>query len=382
MISALSRDLRAPAETVAKLADLLCVGPVHASRRRDVEDLSRSAQRLLAALNDLIDFSSLEAGEPDLTVEPFDLFAVVKDAASALQGDGAPRGLTVGVDMAEDCPRYIMGDVRRVRQVLMSLVQAALSGTSEGSILLHVSVDVAAYPFTVRFGVTDTGAGLSTEEQNRLFEPPPEMDQPVDGLMMPIAKRLAEAMGGGLGCSSVADRGTVFWFTFQAVAADEAAKPAPPAPAGTRVTKRPKAEVLPGHVLVAEGNTINRMLISAYLDEFGLTYEAVETGAAALLCLSARTYDLVIMDTGLPDYEGRQLAKCIRTMEFPSSDTAIVALSARDAKDEFEDLVAAGVNARVTKPLHGHALYAALMPLLPRAASPLAAREPALAKAG
>ncbi len=117
-------------------------------------------------------------------------------------------------------------------------------------------------------------------------------------------------------------------------------------------------------MLLVEGNTVNRMLIGAYLEEFGLTYEMADNGAAALMCLAARPYDLVLMDTVLPDYDGLQMAKRIRAMQAPSSEAPIVAVAASGTKQDFQDLVSAGVNARVGKPIQGRVLYAALAPFL------------------
>jgi CheY-like chemotaxis protein len=118
-------------------------------------------------------------------------------------------------------------------------------------------------------------------------------------------------------------------------------------------------------VLVVEDNTVSRMLVGAYLQDFGLTYEMVDSGAAALMCLAARPYDLILMDTVLPDYDGLQMAKRIRSLHAPSSDVPVVALAAPGAKDDFQELVVAGVNARVAKPIQGRGLYAALVPFLP-----------------
>ena len=185
---------------------------------------------------------------------------------------------------------------------------------------------------------------------------------------LPIARRLAEALGGELGCDSALGQGTLYWFTFQSVVADEhvAQEPTPdPAQVPAHQPEAPRKGALSGHVLVVEGNTVNRMLIGAYLEEFGLSHEMVDNGAAALMCLAARPYDLVLMDTVLPDYDGLQMVKRIRAMQAPSSDAPIVGLAAAASKDGFENLVEAGLNARVTKPIQGRTLYAALVPFLP-----------------
>lgn len=129
--------------------------------------------------------------------------------------------------------------------------------------------------------------------------------------------------------------------------------------------KREPAGSLAGHVLLIEDNSVNRLLIGAYIDEFGLTFDVAETGAAALMCLAQRSYDLVLMDTVLPDYRGLQLAQRIRSQESVSARVPIVALATLSDTEDEKTYVDAGVNASVDKPIQGLELYAALVPLVP-----------------
>jgi CheY-like chemotaxis protein len=128
-------------------------------------------------------------------------------------------------------------------------------------------------------------------------------------------------------------------------------------------------------VLVVEDNTVNRMMIGTYLEEFGLTYEVAESGAAALMCLAARSYDLVLMDTVLPDYDGLKIAKQIWSLHVSSSEVPIVGITARGAKEDDLAYVLAGVNARVAKPIQGRALHAALVPFLAAKEEPVPAAK-------
>jgi signal transduction histidine kinase len=379
LLSIVGKELQPPLESVAAMADRILAGPLSARQRHEAEALARSTRILLSALTEVVDFSNLESGEAELSLDRFDLHALVNQTASVLQRRAGAKGLTSGVDMAANCPRFIVGDEVRVRQVLMGLIDTALWSTFEGSIRLFVSVNDAGYPITVRFDVADTGTGLSPAERVALFQPAAEPSRVGGRLGLPIARRLAEAMGGGVGCDSAIGQGSLYWFTFQTVVADDivedqdtvtvldAANDDAPVDGPKPETKpKPAAKgALAGHVLVVEGNTVNRLLIGAYLEEFGLTYEVVETGTAALMCLAARSYDLVLMDTALPDYDGLQMAQRIRAMQALSSEVPIVAVAAASDKDDGRALVEAGVNARVAKPIQGRALYAALVPFLP-----------------
>jgi len=202
---------------------------------------------------------------------------------------------------------------------------------------------------------------LTKVEQENLFRPSADASSAGGGLDLPLARRFAEAMGGEAGCDSALGQGTLYWFRFQAERAEDDAEAE--AQEGPAKKATPKG-ALSGHVLVVEDNTVNRMLIAAYLDEFGLTHEVVENGAAAIMCLAVRTYDLVLLDTVLPDYDGLEIAKRIRSWHAPSSEVPIVALAVPGAKDDDRDYVAAGMNALVSKPIEGRALYAALVPFL------------------
>jgi len=372
ILAVIGRELHAPMEALVAMAERLLAGSLNGSQRHQAQTLAHSARSLFGAVRDVLDFSKLETGEAELSSTRVDLHALVRSAAAVLQARASAKGLTSGVDMGANCPRFIVGDEVRVRQVLMVLIETALQSTSEGSVRLYVSVNDAQSPLAVRFDVTDTGAGLTEAEQENLFRPSADNSRVGGGLGLPIARRLAEAMGGGVGCDSALGQGTLYWFTFQAECADDEGG-MDETPAGQDETAvlhdaAPKETApkgaLSGHVLVVEGNTVNRMLIGAYLAEFGLTHEGVENGAAAIMCLAARPYDLVLMDTVLPDYDGMLIAKRIRSLQAPSSEVPIVALAARGATDDDQDYVAAGINACVSKPIQGRALYAALVPFL------------------
>jgi CheY-like chemotaxis protein len=453
LISVVSKKLRPPMESVTALTDRILDGPLNFAQRRDAETLSHSMHRILSALTEVLDFSTLQSGEADFSVESFDFHALVREAASALQACAAAKGLASSVDMAPNCPRYLVGDSMRVRQVLMALMESSIQGTTTGSIRLYVSVNDAASPMTVRFDITDTSPGLTSQQQIELFQPSADTSRPDGGLGLPIARRIAEAMGGEVSCDSVMGQGALYWFTFKALvdectteygelesasadlfeldaedavappdallekvdapkaavetpptpgpepeplsepkleaslelASESAFEPAPecaiepaselelkplpepehkPEPTEEAAQKHDHAGSLAGHVLMIEDNSVNRLLIGAYLDEFGLTFDVAETGAAALLCLDQRPYDAVLMDTVLPDYRGLELAQRIRSQESSSSHVPIVALTTLSDTEDDQTYVDAGVNASVDKPIQGLELYAALVPLV------------------
>ncbi|MGZ5862361.1 MAG: ATP-binding protein [Methyloceanibacter sp.] len=362
LLALASHELRTPMGAIVSMTELLLASPLDNTQRRYGETLQQSAKSLLALLNDVLDFSKLEAGHCELDLAPFDLHDLVQGIAAGVQARASDKGLASGVDIGASCPRRIKGDGARIRQILDNLIDNALKFTSEGSVRLRASAREAGGTLSLRFDVTDTGIGLSKAEQERLFQPYVQVDRAIlsryggTGLGLSIARRLVKLMEGEIGCESVTGQGSLFWVSFPALRVETEAS-------ASNEEAQP-AGVLSGEILVVEDNAVNRMLIGAYLDEFGLTHEMVGSGGAAVMSLAAKTYDLVLMDIMMPELDGIETTKRIRKLQGPSAEVPIVALTAHTKKGDREDYLAAGMDACVSKPIRGRELYAALAPFL------------------
>ncbi len=363
LISLASHDLRTPMGAIISMTELLLASPLDNTQRRYGETLQQSAKSLLAVLNDILDFTKLEAGYCELDLAPFDLHDLVQGIAAGLQARASDKGLASGVDIGASCPRRIKGDVGRIRQILDNLIDNALKFTSEGSVRLRASAREAGGTLTFRFDVIDTGIGLSKADQERLFQSYVQVDPAIlsryggTGLGLSIARRLVKLMAGEIGCESVMGQGSLFWVSFPVLRVETEAS------AGREDEAQP-AGVLSGEILVVEDNAVNRMLIGTYLDEFGLSHEMVDSGAAAIMCLASKTYDLVLMDIMMPELDGIETAKRIRKLQGPSAEVPIVALTSHTKKGDCQDYLAGGMDACLSKPIRGRELYAVLAPFL------------------
>lgn len=373
LIATIGRELRTPLEAVIALGELLRASPLDPTQQHYTETLQHSARSLLGVIDAVIDFSKLDAGRLELQPTPFDLHELVQGVALTLQARANEKGLTSGVDMGANCPGFVVGDPARIRQVLNALIDNALRLTEEGVVRLYASANEGDGRIVLRFDVTDTSNGLDKDARAALFQPAAAQtngtaaDQPAENVLaLSIARKLVGLMGGEMGCESAVGKGSLYWVT---VPVD----PARLASAPQGLAKETPQPPLSGHVLVVEDNSVNRMLIAAYLEEFGLTHDMVGTGGAAILALAEKHYDVVLMDTAMRDLDGMETTKRIRALSGPSASVPIVAVVANSMKTYCGNYLSAGMDTYVLKPIRGRGLYAALAAFLP----PSQASEPA-----
>jgi CheY-like chemotaxis protein len=360
LIATIGRELRTPLEAVIALGELLRASPLDPTQQHYTETLQHSARSLLGVIDEVIDFSKLDAGRLELQPTPFDLHELVQGVALMLQARANEKGLTSGVDIGANCPGFVVGDPARIRQVLTALIDNALRLTEEGVVRLYASANEEGGRLMLRFDVTDTSSGLDNDARAALFQPNgAAAEHPAENVLaLSIARKLVGLMGGEMGCESAVGKGSLYWVTVPVDPARLASAPQGPA----KETPQPP---LSGHVLVVEDNSVNRMLIAAYLDEFGLTHEMVGTGGAAILALAEKHYDLVLMDTAMRDLDGMETTKRIRALSGASASVPIVAVVANSMKSYCGNYLSAGMDTYVLKPIRGRELYAALAAFLP-----------------
>jgi CheY-like chemotaxis protein len=357
LLALVSHELRTPMGAVIAMAELLLAGKLEDSQRRYAETLHRSARSLLGILNDILDYSKLEAGRFELDEAPIDLREFVQSIGTSLEARVKDKSVETGVSVDPGCPDVVLADAARLRQILMNLLDNGLKFTSEGSVRLQVG---PTRDGAISFEVADTGIGLDEHEMARLFQPYVQIDRKIasqyggTGLGLSIARRLADLMGGEIVCESDPGLGSRFRLVLPLSAVMEEA-------AGDEtgsVEDEPRyCSALSGRILVVEDNAVNRMLIGAYLDEFGVDYDMASSGEEALDLLTAKPFHLVLMDIMMPGLDGIEATKRIRSLPGMRGSVPIVALTANAMKGDRESYLAAGMNAYVSKPIRGRELY-------------------------
>lgn len=367
-MATVSHEIRTAVGAITAMADLLLASELDSVQKRYADTLLQSSQSLLTVLNDILDFSKLEAGRFKVETIAFDTAKFAKSVRTALTAQAAEKGLVSKLIVSKDCPRHLVGDPARLRQVMNNLISNAVKFTPNGSVQVTIGFEEDDDDRLLRCEVVDTGIGLSKDQQEGLFQPYGQPDGSIaakyggTGLGLSIARKLAMLMGGELGVESVLGEGSTFWFTARVgQPAGEQAKPA------NRKRKPAVSGPLSGHALIVEDNSVNQTLIAAYLDRFGVTYEMAANGRQAVEAVKERPFDVILMDVMMPEMDGIEATNCIRALDEPHSLVPIIALTANAMRGDRESYLAAGMDGYVSKPMDAGALFKVLAEQLPAA---------------
>lgn len=364
-LAAMSHEIRTPLNSIIGYADLLLDGDtIHGDDRRRLALIQDSGAALLTVVNDVLDFSKVDAGELTLESRSFPLVSVVEAAISIVRGAALKSGLAIMVELDPGLPRFVIGDSSRLQQVLLNLLNNAVKFTPAGSVTLNVYRQGEA----LRFAVTDTGIGIAPEDQSRLFRRFSQVDGSISrrfggtGLGLAISHQLVELMGGRIGVESREGEGSTFWFTLVLPQGNE------PVHGPAQRQDRPVASAETGrHVrlLLAEDVAINRELACAVLEAQGYEVAVAKDGAEALAAVEAafakgRGFDLVLMDVQMPGVDGLAATRRIRSLAGPASDVPIVAMTANVLPEQVEELLKVGMDDHVGKPFKRRDLCATI----------------------
>jgi two-component system, sensor histidine kinase and response regulator len=362
-LAELAHELRSPLGGLDALTELLARTGLSADQARLVEGLRAASAHLRSVASAVINDEAPERRKFDILDEAFDLAHLVDAVGIAAEARAQVKGLSFTLTRPQPLPRPLMGDVRRVRQMLENLIDNAVKVTSEGSVSLALEhVDTRGAFVGLRFVITDTGPGFDKATQEKLFKPYGRIEgsAPGTGLGLNIVRKFALMMGGEAGCSSEPGQGASFWFTLRLKQAEVCTSLAEAAcPALIPVTSR-----LP--VLVVDDNATNRMILSAILEHFGYACIEAESGETALSMLSERAVAAVMMDQTLPGISGVETVKAIRQMTGAVSSIPVIPVSGRVSQADRDAFAAAGANGFVEKPVSARAIMEALQLIEPQ----------------
>jgi signal transduction histidine kinase/CheY-like chemotaxis protein len=353
-LAVMSHEIRTPLNGVLGFVQLMSDrDDLPESVQRQVGLMGGSCSVLLSLVNDVLDFSKMDAERLELDPRAFIFDGLAASAEAMVRPLVEEKGVALGLDIEAVRGRRYFGDDNRIAQVLLNLLTNAAKFTEDG----RIDVRIAPEGQGVRISVRDTGVGVAPESRARLFQPFSQADNSITrkyggtGLGLAISERLVRLMGGEIGFESREPKGSEFWFRLPLAVAAPAAIEAPVA----------KADLEGLKVLVVDDHPVNREIASLMLSTAGCAVATSADGRSAVVMAQETAFDLILMDVHMPEMDGLQATRAIRALAGPLARTPILALTADTADEDVARCLAAGMDGHVSKPIRRDELIRAVV---------------------
>ncbi|MCG2578177.1 EAL domain-containing protein [Dechloromonas sp. XY25] len=345
----ISHEIRTPLNGVIGTLNMMKMSRMNREQQELLGLAWDSSQYLLELINNILDFSRLEAGRMEVDACDFQMRPLVDGVMNMFHTLAAQKNIALADCVAADVPPTLTGDPARIRQVLINLLGNALKFTERGSVTLTVEcIDEGRQ---LRFSVRDTGIGIAKELQSVIFDSFTQADTSTtrryggSGLGLSICKQIVRLLGGEIGVDGTPGEGSNFWFTTPCVSSSSVATPTPQ-PDNDKPVNRS------GHILIAEDNATNQLVAAGMLRMLGCTYGIAKNGIEAVAAWREGGWDLILMDCSMPEMDGFQATEAIRSQEAAGARrTPIIAMTANTLPADIEHCKAAGMDDHLPKPL-------------------------------
>ena len=360
-LSNVSHEIQTPLNGISGTLHLLknCGGDA-ARQKEYLCRLEDSVQQLTDIVNDVLDMAKIESGSAEIHAERFDLRELCEKTSHVFDAAVQEKGIGLCVDLSGLKNRFYVGDAKKIQQIMTNLLSNAVKFTIHGTVTLSVSDDGDK----IRILVKDTGCGMKKEFQEIIFQPFTQEDttygrtQTGTGLGMAIISELVQLLNGSISVQSIPDKGTTFTVELPLHADADQNVPAAPSP-------QQQVDLGGIRILMAEDNAINSMIAEELLTQAGAQVKTVENGRQAVdyfLDPDAEPVDLILMDIRMPVMDGLEAARRIRASDHPrAKDIPILALTANGLEEDNKEILDAGMNKRLSKPLSVSLLYESIL---------------------